>query len=113
MPNRCFSERLSLKSAVICDNNFPWELRESSTQVPFHFSTLLVHSAVPGTASLAYTCMTYMHDKERIPLIRGTFRALPLERLNFVESRATDENSVRNLGISHIGLLNRCVSSVV
>ena len=24
----------------------------------FHFSTLLVHSAVPGTASLAYTCMT-------------------------------------------------------
>ena len=24
----------------------------------FHFSTLVVHSAVPGTASLAYTCMT-------------------------------------------------------
>ena len=54
-----------------------------------------------------------MHDKEHIPLLRGTFRALPLERLNFVESRATDENFVRNLGISHIGLLNRCVSSVV
>ena len=79
----------------------------------YHFSTLLVHSVVPGTASLAYTCMTYMHDKEHIPLLRGTFRALPLERLNFVESRATDENFVRNLGISHIGLLNRCVSSVV
>ena len=80
----------------------------------FHFSTLLVHSAVPGTAtSLAYTCMTYMHDKEHIPLLRGTFRALPLERLNFVESRATDENLARNLGISQIGLLNRCVSSVV
>ena len=81
----------------------------------FHFSTLLVHSAVPGTAttSLAHTCMTYLHDKEHIPLLRGTFRAWPLERLNFVESRATDENFARNLGISQIGLLNRCVSSVV
>ena len=54
--------------------------------------------------------MTYIHDKEHISLLRGTFRALPLERLNFVESRATDENFVQ---ISHIGLLNRCVSSVV
>ena len=35
-------------------------------------------------------CMT--HDEEHIPLLRGTFRALTLERLKFVESRATDEN---------------------
>ena len=54
-----------------------------------------------------------MHDKEHIPLLRGTFRTLPLERLNFVESQATDKNFARNLGISQIGLLNRCVSSVV
>ena len=65
------------------------------------------------TTVVSYTCMTYMHDKEHILLLRGTFRALPLERLNFVESRATDKNFVRNLLISHIGLLNICVTSVV
>jgi hypothetical protein len=44
-----------------------------------------------STTTVVYPkCMT--HDEEHIPLLRGTFRALPLERLKFVESRATDEN---------------------
>ena len=87
--------------------------KQYSSTLSFQYFTYTQCGTRYSWSSLYHTCMTYMHDKEHIPLLRGTFRALPLERLNFVESRATDENFARNLGISQVGLLNRCVSSVV